>query len=83
MEPPCMSCEEQEPEPQKGEGETKQVDDEDAEPILVGVEPVNEDDDVIFVGMTSNSKPVVSNILNRVTPVRPRIATDIQDTERT
>ena len=64
-----MSCEEeQEPEPQKCEGETKQVDDEDAERILVGVEHVNEDDDVIFVGMTSNSKPVVSNILNRVTP---------------
>ena len=52
MEPPCMSCEEQEPEPQKGGGETKQVDDEDAELILVGVEPVNEDDDVIFVGRT-------------------------------
>jgi len=32
------------------------------------VEHVNEDADVIFVGMTSNSKSVVSNILNRVTP---------------
>ena len=32
MEPPCMSCEEeQEPEPQKSEGETKQVDDADGE----------------------------------------------------
>ena len=62
-------CEkEQEPEPQKSEGETKQVDDEDAELILFGVEHVNEDADVIFVGMTSNSKSVVSNILNRVTP---------------
>ena len=69
MEPPCMSCEEeQEPEPQKSEGETKQVDDADGELILVGVEHVNEDDDVIFVGMTSNLKPVVSNILNKVTP---------------
>ena len=69
MEPPCMLCEEdQEPEPQKSVGETKQVDDEDAELIFVGVEHVNEDADLIFVGMTSNSKPVVSNILNRVTP---------------
>ncbi|XP_055261371.1 LOW QUALITY PROTEIN: zinc finger protein 280B-like [Moschus berezovskii] len=69
MEPPCMLCEEeQEPEPQKSVGETKQVDDEDAELIFVGVEHVNEDADLIFVGMSSNSKPVVSNILNRVTP---------------
>lgn len=36
MEPPCMLCEEdQEPEPQKSVGETKQVDDEDAELIFV------------------------------------------------
>ena len=35
---------------------------------LFGVEHVNEDADVIFVGMTSNPKPVISNILNRVTP---------------
>ncbi|XP_040107094.1 zinc finger protein 280B [Oryx dammah] len=69
MEPPCMLCEEdQQPEPQKSVGETKQVDDEDAELIFVGVEHVNEDADLIFVGMTSASKPVVSNILNRVTP---------------
>lgn len=69
MEPPWMSCEEeQEPEPQKSEGETKLVNDEDAELILVGVEHVHEDDDVIFVGMTSNSKPVISNVLNRVNP---------------
>ncbi|XP_007131017.2 zinc finger protein 280B isoform X1 [Physeter macrocephalus] len=68
MEPPCMLCEEQEPEPQKSIEETKQVDDEDAELIFVGVEHVNEDAELIFVGMTSNSKPVVSNILNRVTP---------------
>lgn len=69
MEPPCMLFEEeQEPELQKSIEETKQVDDEDAELIFVGVEHVNEDAELIFVGMTSNSKPVVSNILNRVTP---------------
>ena len=69
MEPPYMLCEEeQEPEPQKSMGETKQVDDEDTELIFVGVESVNEDADVIFVGMTSYSKPVISNILNRVIP---------------
>ena len=62
MEPPCMLCEEQEPEPLKSVGETKQVDDEDAELIFVGVEHVNKDADVIFFGMTSNSKPVISNI---------------------
>lgn len=64
-----QSCEEEkEPEPQKNIKETKQVDDEDAELIFVGVEHVNEDAELIFVGVTSNSKPVVSNILNRVTP---------------
>ncbi len=64
-----QSCEEEkEPEPQKNIQETKQVDDEDAELIFVGVEHVNEDAELIFVGVTSNSKPVVSNILNRVTP---------------
>uniref|UniRef100_A0A2K6EWC4 Zinc finger protein 280B n=1 Tax=Propithecus coquereli TaxID=379532 RepID=A0A2K6EWC4_PROCO len=69
MEQPYMLCDEdQEPEPQKNVKETKQVDDEDAELIFVGVEHVNEDAELIFVGMTSNSKPVVSNILNRVTP---------------
>ena len=69
MERPCMLREEeQEPEVRKREGETKQVGDDDDELILVGVEDVNEDADVIFVGMTSASKPVVSNILNRDTP---------------
>ncbi|XDA91101.1 hypothetical protein R6Z07M_019745 [Ovis aries] len=72
MELPCMLREEeQEPELRKSEGETKQVDDDDDdddEVILVGVEHGNEDADVIFVGMTSTSKPVVSNILNRDTP---------------
>ena len=70
MERPCMLREEeQEPEVRKREGETKQVGDDDDELILVGVEDVNEDADVIFVGMTSASKPVVSNILNRDTQV--------------
>ncbi|KAJ1057334.1 hypothetical protein K5549_022098, partial [Capra hircus] len=69
MEPSCVLCEEeQEPKVQKSERETKQVDDDDDELILVGVEHVNEDADVILVGMTSNLKPVISNILNRVTP---------------
>ncbi|XP_077016246.1 zinc finger protein 280B-like [Tamandua tetradactyla] len=69
MEHPCMLCEEeQDLEPQKSIKESKQVDGEDAELIFVGVEHVNEDAELIFVGVTSNSKPVVSNILNRVTP---------------
>ncbi|XP_025713006.1 zinc finger protein 280B [Callorhinus ursinus] len=69
MEQPCILCEEeQEPEPQQNIEETKKVDDEDAELIFVGVEHVNDDAELIFVGVTSNSKPVVSNILNRVTP---------------
>lgn len=69
MEQPCMLCEEeQEPDPQQNTEETKKVDDEDAELIFVGVEHVNDDAELIFVGVTSNSKPVVSNILNRVTP---------------
>ncbi|XP_037679644.1 zinc finger protein 280B [Choloepus didactylus] len=69
MEDPCMLPEEgQEREPQKSVKETKQVDGEDAELIFLGVENVNEDAELIFVGVTSNSKPVVSNILNRVTP---------------
>ncbi|KAG3278507.1 zinc finger protein 280B [Ictidomys tridecemlineatus] len=68
MEQPCVLCEEeQDPEPQNIK-ETKQIDDEDAELIFVGVEHVNEDAELIFVGVSSNSKPVVSNILNRVTP---------------
>lgn len=68
MAQPFILCEEQEQEPSKGVKETKQVEDEDAELIFVGVEHVNEDAELIFVGVTSNSKPVVSNILNRVTP---------------
>jgi hypothetical protein len=69
MEQPCLlSEEEQNPEPEKRLKETKEIDDEDAELIFVGVECVSEDAELVFVGVTSNSKPVVSNILNRVTP---------------
>ncbi|XP_029777835.1 zinc finger protein 280B [Suricata suricatta] len=69
MEQPCVLCEEeQETESQQNIEATKQVDDEDAELIFVGVEHVNDDAELIFVGVTSDSKPVVSNILNRVTP---------------
>ncbi|XP_066221632.1 zinc finger protein 280B [Saccopteryx leptura] len=68
MEPPCILCEEeQEPEAQKSIEGSTEVDD-DAELIFVGVEHVNEDAELIFVGVTSHSKPVVSHILNRVTP---------------
>ncbi|KAM7050635.1 LOW QUALITY PROTEIN: zinc finger protein 280A-like [Molossus nigricans] len=40
---------------------------EDAELILVGEEHVNKEDEVLFVRVISESKPVISNILNRVT----------------
>ncbi|XP_005396416.1 PREDICTED: zinc finger protein 280B [Chinchilla lanigera] len=70
MEQPCLLREDQDPEPelQKSARETKPEDDEDAELIFVGVEHANEDAELIFVGVKSNSKPTVSNILNRVTP---------------
>ncbi|XP_055969577.1 zinc finger protein 280B-like [Sorex fumeus] len=68
MEQPYILSDEEEPEPQRSVKDTKQVEDEDAELIFVGVEHVNEDAELIFVGMTSHSKPVVSTILNRVTP---------------
>ncbi|XP_049722766.1 zinc finger protein 280B [Elephas maximus indicus] len=69
MEQPSVLCEEeQEPGPQKSVKETTQVNDEDSELIFVGVEHVNEDAELIFVGVTSQSKPVVSTILNRATP---------------
>ncbi|XP_045056513.2 zinc finger protein 280B [Desmodus rotundus] len=68
MEPTRVSREEeQEPEPQKST-ERKQVDEEDNELIFVGVERGSDDAELIFVGVTSDSKPVISNILNRVTP---------------
>ncbi|XP_049644951.1 zinc finger protein 280B-like isoform X1 [Suncus etruscus] len=69
MEQPYIISDEEEPEPQKSVKTTfKKVGDEGAELIFVGVEHANEDAELIFVGMTSNSKPVVSKILNRVTP---------------
>jgi hypothetical protein len=51
-----LLCEEDldDPEPEKRLKEAKDIGDEDSKQI--------------FVGVTSNSKPVVSNVLNRVTP---------------
>ncbi|KFO23685.1 zinc finger protein 280A-like isoform X2 [Fukomys damarensis] len=63
--------EEQKPElPKQHERESNQrhKHDEDDELIFVGMEHVREDSDILFVKMISNSKPVISNILNRVTP---------------
>ncbi|XP_031995298.1 zinc finger protein 280A [Hylobates moloch] len=56
--------------PKKNLRESKQRDEDDEDPdlIFVGVEHVHRDAEILFVGMISNSKPVVSNILNRVTP---------------
>nr|XP_012292694.1 zinc finger protein 280A [Aotus nancymaae] len=56
--------------PQKNLRESKQrdKDDEDPELIFVGVEHVHKHAEILFVGVISNSKPVISNILNRVTP---------------
>uniref|UniRef100_A0A8C6RRX3 Zinc finger protein 280B n=1 Tax=Nannospalax galili TaxID=1026970 RepID=A0A8C6RRX3_NANGA len=68
MDQPLVICDEEDPEPQKSLQETKQIDDEDAELIFVGVEHVSEDAELIFVGVSSDSKPASSNILNRVTP---------------
>ncbi|XP_063081955.1 zinc finger protein 280A isoform X1 [Cavia porcellus] len=42
--------------------------DEDDDLIFVGKEYVNEDSEILFVKVIANSKPVISNILNRVTP---------------
>ncbi|XP_014957215.3 zinc finger protein 280A [Ovis aries] len=39
----------------------------DAEVIFVGVQHVSEDAEILFVRVISSSKPVISNILNRVT----------------
>ncbi|KAM6166379.1 zinc finger protein 280A [Erethizon dorsatum] len=63
--------EEQEPEPlKKRKREPNQSDkcDEDDDLIFVGREYVNEDSEILFVKVLSSSKPVISNILNRVTP---------------
>ncbi|XP_047415842.1 zinc finger protein 280A-like [Sciurus carolinensis] len=63
-------CEVQEPKPlKKYEREFNQRDkDKDAELIFIGMEHVSEDAEILFVRVVSNSKPVISNILNRVTP---------------
>lgn len=42
-------------------------DNDDAEVIFVGVEHVKEDAETFFVRVISTSKPVISNVLNRVT----------------
>nr|XP_058896129.1 zinc finger protein 280A-like [Kogia breviceps] len=64
-------CEEaQTPERQEkkmGGSKPRDEDDDSAEVIFVGVEHVNEDAETLFVRVISNSKPVISNILNRVT----------------
>ncbi|XP_004636430.1 zinc finger protein 280B [Octodon degus] len=67
MAQPCLLHKKHEPELHSAK-ETKPKDDEDAELIFVGVEHVSDDAELIFVGETSDSKPVISNILNRVTP---------------
>uniref|UniRef100_A0A8C3W9M3 C2H2-type domain-containing protein n=1 Tax=Catagonus wagneri TaxID=51154 RepID=A0A8C3W9M3_9CETA len=53
--------------PQQGGG----CDQDDAEVIFVGVEGANEDAEILFVRVISNSKPVISKILNRVTTDLP------------
>ncbi|XP_075852841.1 zinc finger protein 280A [Microcebus murinus] len=66
-----FSCEEEQgPQPLKKNVECKQRDkaEEDDELIFVGVEHVNKDPEILFVRMISNSTPIISNILNRVTP---------------
>ncbi|XP_005396414.1 PREDICTED: zinc finger protein 280A [Chinchilla lanigera] len=63
--------EEQEPETLKRhERQPTQRDkhEEDDDLIFVGREYVNVDSEILFVKVISNSKPVISNILNRVTP---------------
>ncbi|XP_062038308.1 zinc finger protein 280A [Lepus europaeus] len=59
----------QEPEELKNVREcTVKGEEEEDELVFVGVERVSEDADLVFVGVLSHSKPVISNILNRVTP---------------
>ncbi|XP_006898144.1 PREDICTED: zinc finger protein 280B [Elephantulus edwardii] len=68
MESVCVD-EPEEPEPRKSmNGAHQAMDGDDDELILLGVEHVHEDAELIFVGATSGSKPIVSTILNRVTP---------------
>ncbi|XP_045390145.1 zinc finger protein 280A [Lemur catta] len=67
-----FSCEEEQgPQPLKKnvrESKQRHEAEEDDEVIFVGVEHVKKDPDVLFVGVISDSKPIISNILNRVTP---------------
>ncbi|XP_004636429.1 zinc finger protein 280A [Octodon degus] len=63
--------EEQEPEPpEKHPRGANQRDksDEDDDLIFVGRQDAHKDSDILFVKVVSSSKPVISNILNRVTP---------------
>ena len=55
------------PEQKAGGSKSRDEDDGDAEVIFVGVQHVNEDAETLFVRVISSSKPVISNILNRVT----------------
>ena len=64
-------CEEAQapPQPEKKTAVSKSrgEDNDDAEVIFVGVEHVKEDAETFFVRVISTSKPVISNVLNRVT----------------
>ena len=64
-------CEEAQapPQPKKKTAASKSRDKDNQETavIFVGVEHVNEDAETLFVRMISSSKPVISNILNRMT----------------
>ncbi|XP_057602778.1 zinc finger protein 280A [Hippopotamus amphibius kiboko] len=55
------------PEKKMGGSKPREEDEDNAEVIFVGVEHVSEDAETLFVRVISNSKPVISNILNRVT----------------
>ncbi|KAB0407363.1 hypothetical protein E2I00_016729 [Balaenoptera physalus] len=65
---PCEEAQASErPEKKMGGSKPRDEDEDSAEVIFVGVEHVNEDAETLFVRVISNSKPVISNILNRVT----------------
>lgn len=55
------------PETKTAGSKPRDEDNDDAEVIFVGVQHVNEDAETLFVRVISSSKPVISNILNRVT----------------
>lgn len=54
------------PERKTGGSKSRDEDGDDAE-VIAGVEHINEDAETLFVRVISSSKPVISNILNRVT----------------